>query len=291
MPNGKKGHAQAPKSKPNKKKKSGRGKAGSNAILQGMSSRVRLTTEPAAIDVVTTNPSMFKVGVAAAHKDFGSVGSIRITGRQYLCALTTAASSPDIFGSGTATTTANYIQLSPDILNGRAALMARTYARYAFRRLRVVYISESASTVSGSFCYAYNCDAETGFATNSFANTQNTDPCVVTPYRKSAVLNMTYTGDLTWFSEIDSATSAGTRQCKQGVIFAYGSGNYGSAATLGQFYVEYVLDLYQPVTDLGFSVSVNSSQEQDLVNSYLNRLRLGDRGDIASVSSFGSRRT
>jgi len=258
-------------------------------MLQG-GSRIKLTTEPAAIDVVTNNPSMFKVGVAASHKDFGGVGSVRITGRQYLCPLTTAAGSADIFGSGTVTSNANSFQLSPDILNGRAALLARTYSRYAFRQARVVYISESSSTVSGSFAMAYNCDSETGFATNSFANIQNTDPCVVTPYRKSACLEMKYTGDLTWFCEIDTATSAGTRQTKQGVTFAYGSASYGSIATLGQFYIEYVMDLYQPVSDLGFSVTVANAAEQDLVRTYLSRLRLGDRAEVTSVSSFGSRR-
>jgi hypothetical protein len=221
------------------------------------------------------NPTQFNVGSAPSHRDFGN--GVRITGRQYLCPLTTAAASPAIFGSGQATTGANIYKLSPDSLNGRVALMARNYTRFAFRKVRLIYTPDCSNVTAGSVAVGYSNDPETNsFSSPDFSTVQSMTPALLTAYREPAFLDVRYTGDLTWFSEIDPATSASQRQTYQGEFIAFGSGNYGSVANLGQFWIEYVLDLYGNSLDYGYSVAVTNTTEKALVEKYLQRLRITD---------------
>ncbi len=257
------------------KQKAKKSKSKSKRLMSAGQVQVSGNDLTVARSITQRNPTQFNVGSAPAHRDFGS--GIRITGRQYLCPLTTAVGSPDIFGSGQATVTANLYKLSPDSLNGRVALMARNYTRFAFRKVRFVYTPDCSNTTAGSFAMGYSNDPETNsFSTPSFTQVQSMQPSALTAYREPVYLDVKYTGDLTWFTEIDAGTSAASRLTYQGELVAYGSANYGSATNLGQFWIEYVLDLYGNSIDYGFSVGVASEKEKVLVEQFLRRLRLED---------------
>ncbi len=273
------------KKKANSKEKKG-AKTPVSIPLMGKQTSIKRSAAPVAVTVSTSNPSYLTLGKAASHRDFGA-NSLRLTGRQYLCPLTTAAASPDIFGSGLASVAANVFGLSPDLLNGRAALIARNYSRYAFRRAVVHYVPDCSTATAGSFALGYVNDGyATNVATATYTTVQTCQPAILTAYRNEGKLDVTYTGDLTWFTEQETGSAAGYRSSEQGLFVAYGSGNYGSVTNLGQFYMEFTLDLYGPSMDYGFTVTLRDQKERDFVQAQLRNFR--DKSDVLSVRSFGS---
>jgi hypothetical protein len=229
---------------------------------------------PVAFNSNMQNPVYFNVSTTAAHRDFGGT-ALRVVGRQSLLLVTGDATTGAFATSGGATiNNVNWIYISPDNLGNRCAFMARWFSRYAFRKLRFTYIPYIAATTAGSLAMAYGTDgAMNTFLTTSFATIQDMVPSCLFVTREPCVLEMTYTGDNTWFTELDTATSAGTRSSVQGLLFGWPSAALGNATNHGAIYVEYIMDLYAPSSDYGFTVNIRNAYERDAVNKYLQQLR------------------
>lgn len=209
---------------------------------------------------------------------------LRIVGRQYLTGTQVTIALADLF-SGGAASTANLIQLSPDAFGGRVALIARTYLRYAFRHVRVYFVTAVATSNPGSMALSYVADgASTAAQTFSFASSFQNNPCVVGSSRENLALEMNYTGVETFNSELDTATTAGARESVQGQILGYWDGTGGSAAIIGYFLVEYVLDMYQPCADFGYTVSTRDPEFRRYIEAY--ETRSNDTVFISPASEY-----
>lgn len=252
-------------------------KRGNGFSIQG-SSKMFETAQPVAVDCVLKNPVYLRVCGKVSHPDFGD--GVRIEGRQLLADITTTAGDNQLFGSnGTATAgTINLIQLSPDALNGRLALQARNYSRYAFRKFRIHYVPRVSTTDVGQMVIAYSTDgAQINFATPSFQALTATAPNMVTPFRKEAVFDMSYSGDLTWLTELDAATSASTRLTVQGSILGFPDLTSIGAIQHGWTWIEYVVDLYGQTTDYGFTMELKSKEEREFVSKLLAKRRNAEK--------------
>jgi hypothetical protein len=238
--------------KPTKQpKKKGRAPPRSVSIASGPNKGFSRSSSPASYDVTLESPTQFRIaGLAQVSKEYGS--GLRCFGRQQLCAVATTAANSNLFVAGAASITANGVLLSPDALNGRVQTIASIYARYAFRRVKYVYITRVATTQAGGMALAYSSDPELltiPEETGSYATTQDITPCKVFPFRKEeVVLTVDYRGDRTWFVELDGTTAAGVRQTAQGLLIGYPDASGIGVITQGEIYVEYVLDLYQAQT-------------------------------------------
>ncbi len=268
----------------------------SNGFTMQGSSRMFETAAPVAVDCVMKNPVYLRVNGKVSHPDFGD--GVRIEGRQLLVDITTTGSDTTIFGSsGTSSiSSGNVISLSPDALNGRLALQARNYSRDAFRRVVLPYVPRVATTDGGQMVLAYSTDgAESAFASNSFQSLTSVAPNVVTPFRKEAKFEVTYTGDLSWFTEADTGTSVALRSTVQGQILGFPDLTSIGAIQHGWLWVEYMIDLYGQNGDYGFTVNIRSKEEKELVQKFLEKKRIAEKdvdtwSDVESLSGRAVRR-
>lgn len=202
----------------------------------------------------------------------------RVIGRQFFANGQTGVADALFFGG------VGSVTLSPDLLGGRLALIARTYDRYAFRHVRIIYFTTAAATVGGTFALAYAHDAEIStYATPTYVTLFQMEPSVICPFRMNTELEVNYSGKDTWFCEDDATSSASKRMCRQGVFFGYADGPMNTI--VGAFMIEYVCDLYQPVFDLGFTLSKLSRMEYDTLNSVLKDLRDPDSDSRTSANT------
>jgi len=233
-----------------------------NAGINLVGSRLSYSSEPVAQSCSITNPTYLRVSKAVSHNDFGS--GVRIEGRQLLTDITTTAGDNQLFaGTGTASTTINAVLLSPDILNGRLALQARTYSRYAFRRVVLHYVPRVATTDVGQFVLSYNIDsAASNVSSGSFAALTSNSTAMVTAFRKEAKMAFSYSGDMTWATEYDTTDYGGQRTTAQGAIQGYPDASSIGALQHGWVWIEYVIDLYGSSQDFGFTLSLKSEEEK-----------------------------
>lgn len=267
----------------NSKGKSGKkGGRRSGGRIMSNTDRMSMTTmgNPIALSTQINNPTYWSQESLPQKEGIGP--GIRITGRQFFSTAATGAANDYIFGGG------YKLQLSPDAFGGRVALIGRTYDKFAFRHVRLYYCPICATTQAGSFTMAYYADpAFESFSTPVYSTLMQVDPCVVTPLREKAVLEMNYTGDDLFFSEIDSTSIASLRQSEQGQFIGMADAAYPSI--VGIFLVEYVLDLYQPITDLGYTLMRLTKEEKAACDAVLVDLRSPERDDFSHVSANTTR--
>lgn len=207
------------------------------------------------------------------HLEYGM--GVRVTGRQYFVAFTTEAAANGLFVTGTATaTTTNLIYCSPDTMNGRLALMARNYVKYAFRRIRIDYVPRVATSQAGSYAFGYAQDgAIVNQLTTSYSFTTQMVPSMLGPFREFMCMEMVYNGTNTWFCEFQNADDSSTRLTAQGAFVGFPDVTSIGAVTQGQTFVTYTIDLYQPTNDLGFSKIVSTHPKGDEVDYLLDQLK------------------
>lgn len=201
--------------------------------------------------------------------------AIRIIGRQYVAAGQTGVADVNFFGG------AFFYLLSPDTIGGRLALIARTYGKYAFRHVRMIYITSAPTSVFGSFALSFaNDPLFKDYATVTFQTSFQMDPSVISTVRTDSSLEINYSGDETYFTETDSATSAGYRQTLQGAFYCLADQILGGSL-YGYWMIEYCCDLYQPVADLGFTLlrHLRSKAEKDAVDAFIQDLRRRNHQD------------
>jgi hypothetical protein len=237
-----------------------------------------LSSTASSYEVSLSNPTSFEFvkGGGVTHREWG--GATRIKGRQELCLVSTTASNSNLLVSGNATGTANSIGLLPYSLGDRVAYIAAVFQRYAFRKLRFIYVTRVATTQVGCFAMAYITDGGNPYLASgdgSYSSIQSIDPCRIVPFRKEYdCLEMSYTGERTWFTDPGNATVEGERQTYQGTLWAYPDAPSIGAVNQGELYIEFELDLYVPSMVIStISMSSMGRESPILMQTLIRRLR------------------
>lgn len=243
--------------------------------FQGDSTTLQYLPRHAATAQEVLQPTRLRVMNSISHPEYGM--GVRVAGRQLVTGLVTTAGDSQLFAGGTATISINNFRLSPDTLNGRLALQARTYSRYCFREVTLEFVSRVPTTQAGSFVLGYSEDpAALGFGTPAFGSVCEMSPSVqasfITPHVVFPLLR-NYSSQKTWFTEYAGATTPEDRQTAQGVVAGYPDVTSIGAVTMGHLWIDYVIDLYQPTLDMGFSLT-KTKEESDLIVAFRERKKV-----------------
>lgn len=208
----------------------------------------------------TIDPTWLRMEGKISHPELG--GGIRVAGRQLLTSITTAAGAELFEANGATLTSARSIALSPDALNGRVALQARNYDRYIFRKVALTYVSRVPTTQVGSFALAYVADG--GFSSSlTFANVTSMSPCLQASVHCGCariVIVDDMRSDKSFFTLLDTASAASSRQTVQGMIVGSPDVSGIGAVNMGFVYIDYLVDFYQPTIDQGFSLRLTEEE-------------------------------
>lgn len=241
--------------KNNKKNKSEKG-----GSLFGGPAQFTEQRAPVATGTVMRNLTYLEMSKGIKHTEYGP--GVRISGCQNLVTVTPNLTTGTALAGQTANAPGgNTVLMNPGGLNGRFAAIAVNFVRYAFRKIRFVYVTRSPTIQQGNFVMAYSSDSALNGATASFNPTNYLQvveivPSVVTPYWNSCVLEVEFTGTRTWYVSFDSGVISDEvedfRQGIQGAFYAAIDGLQGFTQTTlcGEIFMEYVCDLYQPVPTL-----------------------------------------
>jgi hypothetical protein len=258
--------AQSKRAVPRKQSNNQKGSMRPRGTMQGPS---RLYTEemPSTVASITTEPTWLRFEGKTNHPELG--GGVRIAGRQLLTNIATTAGDAQLFSANVGTVnTINTIFLSPDICNGRLALQARNYDRYIFRKARLTYVSRIPTSTVGSFAVGFVGDPV--FPSPSFANITSMCPATQrtfygAPSSIDIVDDMTSTK--TFFTLYDATSAATLRQTVQGTIIGAPDVPNLGALVEGFLWIDYLIDLYQPTIDQGFSLRLTKEEEDSILSA------------------------
>lgn len=282
-----KSNPRATKSKPTRKQRKQR--AGTK-MVQGLGAG-GFSNLPVARSFANSRSARFDTRALPRHATYGQ--GVYITGCEVGLNIVTAAATADFFTGSVATaSTVNVFNVSPDTMNGRLALVARTYARYRFRRLVVHFIPALGTANPGLAAIGYVPDGgQSVAAAQSFAQTTQCDPSIVFSLNAPMSVELIrYNGSELYYVETDATSLAGNRLTLQGQIFGFPSANNLGVLTQGVLWFEYEIELYTPTTDYGFTMT---RQEQLLAERFIaSRRQKVEHGDdeYDSVSVASSRR-
>jgi len=201
------------------------------------------------------------------HPELG--GGVRIVGRQLLAQVTTTAGDTQLFSvaNSAATVTVNTFYLSPDGLNGRLALQARTYDRYCFRKAVLTYVSRVPTSQAGAFALGYVSDgvvgASTYVAVSSMSPSMNSS--FITPLARLTIVDDMSTNK-TWYTKLDTGTDAASRLTVQGICVGAPDITSIGATNMGWIWIDYMVDLYQPTQDEGFTLRLSPSEQSRILS-------------------------
>lgn len=237
--------------------------------------------------------SRFSTSNLPRHKVHGD--GVRIIGCEAAVNITTDAAFGYFFAGLVATTANNSFPVSPDIFNGRLALIARTYTKFRFRKLIAHFVPNRGTTNVGIGVVGYIQDASLSFVGSSFANLTQTVPSKVFSLNAPCSIPLVdYRGDEVFYGEYSSSTDANVRMTAQGMVLGFPNQPDLGALNHGILWLEYELELYGPVMDYGYSVSVKDADEREAMQKALATYRRtkssDDDWETESVRSGRSRR-
>jgi len=241
-----------------------------------------------AVNTSRVDPTRFAEG-PISHRTHGR--GMRFVGVQVLQKIVTTASDSQLW-TGTAPAVAvtnNAILLNPDTLNGRLAVYANSYARYAFRSIRLEFEPLVATSQAGGCALAIVNDPQylATAAVIDYTTIQDITPSVSFPFRERGSLSYKYDGDDLFFTEFDNATTAATRQTVQAVLIGYPSSSSIGAVTQGTIRIHYVIDMFQPVNTLNISLSGLTVEEKNAVRAYAESVRAKKAAPEQSDKTLG----
>lgn len=224
------------------------------------------------IPVTTSTVRSNYRSLSAAPKFKGFSGGLRIVASQHL----TVVGAANTFARALADGGSNGIPLSPDFIGGAMATDARNYNRFVFREVTFEYIPNVGSggpltaTACQSVCFAYTADADAdAFAGISFFSLQNVKDSVTGQTWARFALPVKPLGDILYYTEEDSTSSASIRQTCQGLFCGmFSIVANATQASIGNVVMHYVLDLYDRSMDYGFTISVNLPKKDLLLQAY-----------------------
>lgn len=237
--------------------------------------------------------SKFTTSNLPRHKVHGD--GVRVSGCEAAVNITTDAAFGFFFANLVATTANNSFPVSPDIFNGRLALIARTYTKFRFRKMVAHFVPNRGTTNVGIGVVGYIQDASLSFVGSSFANLTQTVPSKVFSLNAPCSIPLIdYRGDEVYYTEYSSLTDANVRMTAQGMILGFPNQQDLGALNHGILWLEYELELYGPVMDYGFTVNVKDIDEREAMQKALATYRRtkssDDDWENESVRSSRSRR-
>ncbi len=240
---------------------------------------------PAAFNTFCGNSTFLREAGSVKHPMVGIEG-IALVGCQPLTDVITTGANSNLFTNGTlASAGVNSIALSVDALNGPLAAQANLHTKYVIRDILFEFVSNVATSQAGSMALGVLVDGATASGPASFSEVRQLIPSCSFPFRTDkAYLHYHYDGLDLWFTELDTASNASSRQTIQATLFGYPSASSIGAVTQGYINVWYNIELYQPVNSQGFTVTVKSRAERDLLNSYLSALRAEEKKNQSQKS-------
>lgn len=259
--------------------------------------RPSVSSLPSTYMTSTIDPTWLRMSGRVTHPELG--GGVRICGRQLVAQVATTAGDSQLFSvaSSPSDVTINAIKLTPDALGGRLALQARTYDRYCFRKAVLTYISRVPTTQAGGFALGYVGDVSAPAFT--YAAVSSMSPSINSPFispitRLSMVDDMTTTK--TWYTLIDTTSVASQRLTVQGIVCGVPDATSIGATVMGWLWLDYMIDLYQPTQDEGFSFHL-SEDERNALQKYRESKSISSKEDSSgnqtknltdSLSEIGS---
>lgn len=262
-PNKKQSQRAAPR-KQSKNKKSSSSPQG--VYFQPRGQFPTVSSLPSSYGQTTIDPTWARMSGKVSHPEHG--GGVRIVGRQLIASMVNVTGNNSLFaiGGSPATVTGALFRVSPDSFNGRLALQARTYDRYCFRKLVFTFVSRVPTTTPGSFAMGYVGDAD--ILTPDFPGICSMSPSVngsfITPLiRFTAIDDMTTTK--TWFTMLETTTVADTRQSSQGTVYGASDAAAVESVGVGWLWADYMIDLYQPSLDEGFTLRLTKEEKTAII--------------------------
>lgn len=148
--------------------------------------------------------------------------------------------------------------LTPDKLNGRVALIARNFAKFAFRYIRLIYVPQCATSVGGGMNLCLMEDPNGPVAVSSLSPLEilNVNPSMSVAAWDRNELEYKYTGTETFHSEFSGGSSADVWETAQGAVIGQQVNQPGVNLQTGILIYEMILDLYGPMADYGFSEKI-----------------------------------
>lgn len=230
----------------------------------GGSTRLTFKSDPVNTEIHQNEPTWLRMEGRVTHPELG--GGVRVAGRQILTSVTTTAGDGQLFVAlGATLNNTDSIFLSPDTLNGRLALQARTYDRYCFRKVKLTYIPRVPTSQAGSFALGYVSDSK--FPTPSFATVASMSPAMQTSFYgspKSMIIVDDMITPKYFYTTLDPTSDASLRQTVQGTIVGFPDAVGIGATSMGTIWIDYLIDLYQPTMDQGFTLRL-TPEESDLL--------------------------
>lgn len=227
---------------------------------------------PAAFANIVGNSTWMKMEGKVTHPLEGD--GIAICGCQPFSDIaTTNANSNLLTNSTLATVAPNAAQISTDTLNGPLAAQANLHQKYVFTDILIEYVSNVATSQGGSMAMAIQVDGSGVAAAGSFSQTRQVVPSITFPFRTDrAFLHYHYDGPETFWTLLDSTSSASQRQTVQLYLSAYPSASSIGTVSQGFTNVWYRCELYQSVASQGFTLQVETTEEREVLRAIAKRL-------------------
>jgi len=253
----------------------------------GRASSLTFRELPSNTEVTQNEPTWLRMEGRVTHPELG--GGVRVAGRQILANIQTTAGDSQLFvANGATLNSINSIYLSPDTINGRLALQARAYDRYCFRKVRITYVPRVPTSQAGSFALGYVSDSK--FPTPTFATVASMSPAMQTSFygdpRSFNIVDDLMTQKY-FFCQIDGSSDASYRQTVQGTIVGIPDVTSIGATLMGTIWIDYLIDLYQPTMDQGFTIRL-SEEEQKFITDRRKTMSANSTNATDISSEIGS---
>jgi len=217
--------------------------AGLGSGRMGRAPGAAFVTAPAAEGFVVPRAHFGFSGQPQKNADYDADRAVRVTG----CGLFL---SPVIAGSVTAAAgfggTATYNQtLSPSSLDPRLSNIEKIFQFYAMREVRFTYVPAvgATSAVQAAFGIAQDEQFATAIPTPTQSQVLELNTSILVPAWQVATMTYTHRGTKLW--ECYNSSSEENDSKFQALIYAVLLGA-STSVTYGQFYVEYIVDFYEP---------------------------------------------
>jgi hypothetical protein len=184
-----------------------------------------------------------------ADQDSGS--SLRIQGTDLFFQPIQAGSTDAKAGfGGTAT---YWAVLTPTAISTRIASVEKMFQWYVIRRLKITYTPTIGTGTAGSLSVGVSTDAQlnTAFATPTQQQVLELNPSLLSPVWAMSTLELKNTGTKLYECYRGSTTET-SNETTQAILACTLLGGVAST-TYGQFWLEYVIDFYQPTPILPFA--------------------------------------
>jgi len=212
----------------------------------GRSGRVlggSFVTAPAAEGFVIPRAHFGFAGQPQIAADFDSDRGVRVTG----CGL---YASPVIAGSvtpaaGFGSTATYYQSVTPSLLDPRLTNIEKIFQFYAIREVRFTYVPAVGATTNVQAAFGVAQDSEMFLAIPTPTQTQilELNTSILVPAWQVATMTYTHRGTKLWECYAAANEEVGTKvQASIGAVLLGAT----ASITYGQFYVEYIVDFYEP---------------------------------------------